>query len=525
MTLTRRSLFGALGTLPLTRLAWGQAEHRLTVLHMNDFHSRHEAVDARAMACGPDREGCFGGSARLAAAITAQRAAAEADGRAVLLLDAGDQFQGSLFYTAHHGMAELAVMHAIGTDAMAVGNHEFDNGPDTLGEFAAAARFPVLSANVDAAAEPALAERLHPYALFDRAGLRVAVVGLTTAETLLSSSPGPRVRITDAGRALAAAAVAARGEGAAFIIALSHLGVLADAGLDMPGVAVILGGHSHTLLSNMEPGALGPHPVITASGALMVQAGAYGRYLGRLDLDLAADGSVLRYGGECHHIGLDLPEDPAVAAIVAEYAAPLQAVRRRPVAVLPAELGIADCRVSQCAFGGLVAGALLAAAHGADVAIMNGGGLRTGLRAGTATLGDVLDALPFGNTLATVTLTGADLRATIEYGLGLAGRGGFPQLAGVRLAWSAARPPGDRITGLEVRGPAVDGRGDGRGDTWAEVDPARRYLVATNNFIRGGGDGYTLLRDRGIDPYDAGPGVAELVAEALAARGASQPTR
>jgi len=270
MTLTRRSLFAALGTLPLTRLAWGQAAHRLTVLHMNDFHSRHEPVDGRALACGlaghkAGQVGCFGGSARLATAIKAQRAAAEADGRAVLLLDAGDQFQGSLFYTAHHGMAELAVMHALGTDAMAVGNHEFDNGPGTLGRFAAAARFPVLSANVDATAEPALAGRLRPYAMFDRAGLRIAVVGLTTTEALLSSSPGPNVRIGDAKAALAATAAAARAAGADMVVALSHLGVAADGGLDIPGVGVILGGHSHTLLSNVEPGALGPHPVVSPS--------------------------------------------------------------------------------------------------------------------------------------------------------------------------------------------------------------------------------------------------------------------
>ena len=508
MTLTRRSLFAALGTLPLTRMAVGQAAHRLTVLHLNDFHSRHEAVDGRAMACDAGREGCFGGSARLATAIKAQRAAAEADGRAVLLLDAGDQFQGSLFFTAHHGMAELAVMHAVGTDAMAVGNHEFDSGPGTLGRFADAARFPVLSANVDATAEPALTGRLRPYALFDRAGLRIAVVGLTTAEALLSSSPGPNVRIGDAREALAANAAAARAAGADVVIALSHLGVAADGGLDVRGVGIILGGHSHTLLSNVEPGALGPYPVVSPSGSLVVQAGAYGRYLGRLDLDFAADGRVVAYGGECRHIGLDLAEDPAVAAIVAQYAAPLQEVRRRQVAVLPEELGIASCRLSQCAFGQFVAGALLAAAHGADVAIMNGGGLRTGLRAGPATLGDVLDALPFGNTLATVTLTGADLRATVEHGLGLVGRGGFPQLAGVRLEWGALRPAGDRITRLEVRGP------DG---AWTEVEPGRRYLVATNSFIRGGGDGYAVLRDRGIDPYDAGPDVAELVAAALAA--------
>src|SRR4051794_27437627 len=124
MTLSRRFLLGALGTLPLTRLARGEPANRLTIIHMNDFHSRHEPVDARAVSCAGPAPGCFGGSARLATAIRAQRAAAERDGRTVVLLDGGDQFQGSLFFTRFQGMAELAVQHAVGTDAMAVGNHE-----------------------------------------------------------------------------------------------------------------------------------------------------------------------------------------------------------------------------------------------------------------------------------------------------------------------------------------------------------------------------------------------------------------
>ena len=499
MVLTRRFMLGALGTLPLTRLAHGQAAHRLTLLHLNDFHSRHEPVDGRAMSCAAGREGCFGGSARLATRIAAERAAAEADGRAVLLLDGGDQFQGSLFYTAHKGMAELAVQHAVGVDAMAVGNHEFDNGPGTLGRYIAAARFPVLSANVDVSAEPELSGRLRPYALLDRGGIRVGVVGLTPTETLTSSSPGPRVRITDPALALARAAADARAEGAKLVVALSHLGVLRDATLD--GAAVIIGGHSHTLLSNTEAGALGAHPSVSRSGVLVVQAGAYGRYLGRLDLDLQADGTVLAHGGDCLHVGLDLPEDPAVAAIVASYAAPLQAVRREQVGVLPEGLGNEGCRFAACPLGSLVASALLQAAQGADVAIMNAGGLRTGLRAGPASLGDVLDALPFGNTLATLGLSGTDLRAVLEHGLSLPGRGGFPQVAGLSWDWDLTRPAGNRITRAEVGG--------------RPLDPNRTYQVATNSFLRGGGDGYAVLRDRAIDPYDAGPGVAELVADRI----------
>ena len=169
MTLSRRALIGAVGTLPLARLARGDPAHRLTLIHMNDFHSRHDPVNARTLSC-TSGEGCFGGSPRLASAIRAQRAAAEADGRTVLLLDGGDQFQGSLFFTKYHGMAELAVQHAVGTDAMAIGNHEFDQGPAVLGAYAKAARFPLVSCNIDASAEPALAGRIKPWTIIERSG-------------------------------------------------------------------------------------------------------------------------------------------------------------------------------------------------------------------------------------------------------------------------------------------------------------------------------------------------------------------
>jgi 5'-nucleotidase/UDP-sugar diphosphatase len=443
--LARRTLVGFLGTLPLVRVAHaepagGQAAHRLTIIHLNDFHSRHDPVNPGTLACTTG-DGCFGGSPHLATAIALQRRAAEADGRAVLLLDGGDQFQGSLFYTALHGDVELAVMHAIGTEAMAVGNHEFDNGPANLARFVKAARFPVLSANIEAAQ---------------------------------------------------------------FVVALSHLGLGADHALAAPGIDVIIGGHSHSLLSNVELGAVGPFPSVEGK-TLIVQAGAYGRYLGRLDLDVAADGTLLAWGGECRHVGLDLTPDPAVAAIVASYAAPLEATRRHVVGHADAALDIGRCRFSECALGDLVADAILAGDHGAEVALMNAGGIRTGLPAGDITLGDVIGMLPFGNTLATCKLKGSDLHAAVLHGLTMIGRGGFLQTAGLQVVWSPLAPS---QTAVLVREP------DGR---FVPIDPDRLYHVATNNFMRGGGDGYTVLRDAAIDPYDTGPGLDDLVADRITA--------
>ena len=504
MLLSRRLLLGAIGTLPLARLARGQVMHRLTILHMNDFHSRHRPVDARALTCSPGPSDCFGSSPRLATAIHEQRDAARNDGRQVLLLDGGDQFQGSLFYTAHHGMTELDVQHAIGTEAMTLGNHEFDNGPATLARYLEKARFPILSANIDAMQEPALAGRILPWVMLDKAGLKIAVIGLTTLETAISSSPGPGVRFTDPAAALARATAEAQAQGANLIVLLSHLGVAMDLQLAAPGVAVIVGGHSHTLLSNTEPGAAGPYPSLSPGRPLplVVQAQAYGRFLGRLDLDLAADGTILAFAGACRHVGEDLVEDPAVAAIVAAYAAPLEALRQRPVATIPKAMEVASCKIAPCQLGSLVASAIRDAAHpppnvAAVIGLMNAGGLRVGLPAGPVTLGQVLDMMPFGNTLATTTVTGAELAETVRHGLTMIGRGGYPQWAGLR-----------------IEGLAIQVEHDG---TWSRIDPAARYLIATNNFVRAGGDGYTILRDQGQDPYDTGPGIADLIAGSLAA--------
>lgn len=511
--LRRRALLRALASLPMVRMAHGATAHRLTILHMNDFHSRHEPVDGRALTCRPgDRADCLGGVARLASALFAERAAAEAAGRTVLLVDSGDQFQGSLFYTAWHGEVELAVMHALGTEAMAVGNHEFDDGPATLARFVRAARFPVLAANIDATAEPSLAGLLQPRLLIDKAGLQIGLVGVTTLQTITSSSPGPNVHFTDPATALATQAASLRASGARLVVALSHLGASLDQSLagHVAGVDVFVGGHSHTLLSNSEAGAAGPaHAVYEGpSGrAVVVQASCYGRYFGRLDLDMAEDGAVLSYGGDTRHVGLELPEHPAIAAIVASYAVRLDGVRRRVIGHAPAAIDVATCRIGECALGSFVAEAMLAATHGADVALMNGGGLRTGLPAGDVTMGDVLGVLPFGNTLATLQLSGADLRAALANGVARAGGGGFPQVAGLRLRWNPMADPASRLRDVLVQQ---------QGGGFRTLEPDRLYTVVTNNFMRTGGDGYTVMRDHGEGAYDTGPGLDQVVADAIA---------
>jgi 5'-nucleotidase len=245
--------------------------------------------------------------------------------------------------------------------------------------------------------------------------------------------------------------------------------------------------------------------------AVVAQAACFGRYVGRLDIDLDDGFTPVAYGGDVRHVGLDLPEEPKVAAVVASYASQLDGIRRRVVGHLPAAEDSAACRLAECPLGNFVADAMLASVNDADIAITNGGGLRTGLPGGEITLGAVMTMLPFGNTVATLKLSGADLLAALANGVGRVGAGAFPQIAGARLAWN---PLTRTVTSLEIRG---------RDGAFVPVDPGRTYLVVTNNFMRAGGDGYTVMRDKAVDPYDAGQSLDTLVAAAFSAGGAVAP--
>ncbi|MGK7867053.1 bifunctional metallophosphatase/5'-nucleotidase [Falsiroseomonas sp. E2-1-a20] len=509
MTLHRRQLLASLPlALPALRPARADAAKHVAILHLNDFHSRHEGAQAGGASCRAGAP-CAGGAARLVASFRAARAAAVAEGRAVLALDAGDQFLGSLFYTMHRGLAEAAVQRQWGVHAMAPGNHDFNGGPETLARYLRALGAPLLAANMDISAEPALAGLVAPSAVFLVGGARIGVIGLTLQGIPQISSPGPNLRFTAPEDAAAREVARIRAGGPATILVLSHHGLEADRALAaaVPGLDVIVGGHSHSLLQ-------GPLVVDGADRPVrIVQAGALGRWRGRLDLDLAPDGRVAAARGEAAEVTAELPEDPATARLVAEFAAPLGEVRGRLVAQSAGGLENTTCRLGECGVGNLLADALLAAVPGADVALTNAGGIRTGLPSGTITLGDVLTTLPFGNTVATVRLRGAHLLAALENGVSSPGSGRFPQVAGLVFTWDAAAPAGQRIAQARIT------TGRRAGPVQAEAD----YLLVTNDFLRRGGDGYAMLRDHALEAYDSGPPMEDAFAAHLAALGQVAP--
>ncbi|MEM7440192.1 MAG: bifunctional metallophosphatase/5'-nucleotidase [Pseudomonadota bacterium] len=485
-----------------------QADLTLTILHTNDVHDRFEPISKYDSGCSDEdnAEGkCFGGIARLITAIDAAKARA---GDNVLLLDAGDWFQGSLFYTQYGGDLAAEFMTQIGYDAMAVGNHEFDDGPEGLAAFLDKVAFPVLSANIDVSGNNLLAGRIQKSVVLEVGGQQIGVVSVLAEDTPETSSPGESVIFSSAVDAAQAEIDRLSADGVNKIILLTHVGLSQDRQLAeaLNGVDLIIGGHSHTLLSNSAERASGPYPTMVG-GVPIVQAYAYSKYLGELKVTFDDAGVVTAMSGDPILLDASVAEDAAAVARMDELAVPLEALRNKVVAESAAAIeGSREvCRAVECPMGSLIADAMLdrVKGQGVEIALQNGGGVRASIDAGPVTMGEVLTVLPFQNTLSTFEVTGAVMVAALENGVSKIeeGAGRFPQVAGISYTVDPSQPAGSRISDVKVAG--------------QPIDPEKVYKVVSNNYVRNGGDGYKMFRDA-QNAYDFGPDLADVTAEYMA---------
>ncbi|MBB3290062.1 MULTISPECIES: 5'-nucleotidase C-terminal domain-containing protein [unclassified Rhizobium] len=502
------------------------ADYQLNILHFNDFHSRVESInkfDATCSAAEEAKNECFGGAARLKTIIDQRRAALA--GQNVLVLDAGDNFQGSLFYTTYKGAAEVEFLNAVKIDAMTVGNHEFDDGEGPLAAFLDKAQFPVVTANLVVDDQSKLGERIKKSIVLDVGGQKIGIVGAVTTETPELASPGPHVKITDDAAAISAEVDALKSQGINKIIALTHVGYPRDVEkiAKIAGVSIVVGGHSHTLLSNTDPKAAGPYPTMVDNPAgykvPVVQAASYGKYLGDLVVTFDDNGIVKDAKGDPILLDASIKPDPAIAARVQEMAKPIEELRKKVIGSSqgPIEGAREVCRVQECSMGNLVADAMLdrTKTQGISIAIQNGGGLRASIGAGDVSMGDVLTVLPFQNTIATFQLTGAEVKAALENGLSQIdeGAGRFPQVAGLKYSFDKTKPAGSRLVSVEVQ----------EGTEFKPIDPEKTYGIVSNNYMRAGGDGYAVFAKDGKNAYDFGPNLESVVADYLGAHNPYKP--
>ena len=477
----------------------------LTVLHTNDVHSMYGGTTEKGTACyAAQCAGGSGGSVRLKQAVDTVRAA-----EPNVVLDAGDEFQGTLFYTQFKGDVAAEVLDALDYTAFTPGNHEFDDGCGEFRRFAERTHVPVLAANLTLPPVPGGKPLTRPWTVVERQGRKIGIVGLVNEETPSLASPCKEAVFGPAETALREAVASLRAQGVNIIIALTHLGLNVDCELAgrVDGVDVFVGGHTHSLLSNTNPKAVGPYPIVKYSPSgepvLVVTAASSCKLLGHIAIGFNDAGIAQRWNGE--PIVLDgrnvtVPPDAKLSARLDSYAAQLRSLIGQPVGKIllagdtsgrqvDLEEDAHLCRVQECPSGDVLMDSLLWGARdtGATVALSVGGTVRSPLHTGVVTMGDLLTTMPFDNTLVVGDLTGKQLLGALEHGASgyENGAGRFLQVAGLTYSVEPAKPVGQRVSAVSVRTKAGG---------WEPLRPEAVYRVATVDYAAEGGDGFAAFK-------------------------------
>ncbi len=494
--------------VPMLAQAWQtDRSYRFSILHTNDHHGHFWS----------NAQGEYGLAAQKSL-MDQQRYDVQARGGGALILSAGDINTGVPESDVLNAEPDIRGMNLVGYDAMALGNHEFDKPLSVLEQQKKWARFPFLAANIY---QKGSDRRLFsPWAIFNRMGLKIAVIGLTTTDTLRITNPEnvAELEIRDPVKeTLKAVAELRATEKPDVIIALTHMGHYDDGqhGSNAPGdvelarslppgtLSVIVGGHSHDAVCmaqanrsvpDYQPGQ--PCQPDRQNGVWIMQAKEWGKYVGRGDFtfrngELTLENyqlipvnlkhKVTNQDGSETWLPYQEPIVPNTAMMKLLTPFQLRAGKQLDVAVGRSDgLFVGErnkVRFEQTNLAQLILRAQMAATK-ADVAVISGGGIRTSLPAGELRLRDLLQVQPFGNQVVSVTLSGEELQAYLARIANIkANSGGFAQLAGISLV-----ADGTSVSDVKINGKPLEKK--------------KTYRLATNSFNASGGDGYPPLTAR-----------------------------
>ena len=458
---------------------------KIVILHTNDVHG---AISSYAK-------------------VAALKAEYEAKGAEVLLMDAGDYIQGEPYVSVSQGETAIRLMNYVGYDVATIGNHEFDYGYENLAKLAAAAEFPIIAANVMYNGKTAF-EANKVFEL--ESGVKVGVFGLSTPETATKAHPGKIKGVTflsgdDMNKAAQAQVDELTAAGCDYIICLGHLGIddsskgyrSVDLLEAVTGIDVFIDGHSHSSLDDVkalvgEDCKVGD-TLLTSTGTKLATVGA---------VVISEDGISIESVDLEKYEGSDDVVEEAAQLVIDEVDAAYGEVFAKSEVELCGEKAPGN-RTEETNNGDLIADAILWQAKKdgslpvADenvIAITNGGGIRAAIAAGDITKKDVNTVLPFGNTVAYVTVKGSVLLEALEASTYCTPEavGAFPQVAGIEFTvdTNKAYDQGEQYPGSTYYAPASINRVTIESINGKAFDPEATYVVVTNDFLAAGGDTY-----------------------------------
>ncbi|CAH2238890.1 jg13698 [Pararge aegeria aegeria] len=479
--------------------------YKLDIIHYNDFHARFEETSVETPTCRVNNNSCLGGFPRLYKKIESLRKKQPYS----ILLNAGDSFQGTYWYRLLKWNVTQEFMNLLEHDAHAIGNHEFDDGPEGLAPYLRALKAPVLAANMDTSNAPVLQGLYKGHIIIERKKRKIGIIGLITQDTKFLSSPG-NVEFTDPLEAVKREAKELNDKGVDIIIVLSHCGLEIDKKIAKDCgeyVDIIVGGHSHSLLWNgpapSGEAVAGPYPVFVESSAnkkhkvVIVQASAFTKYMGNLIVYFDYRGNYVKWEGGPIFLDRNEPEDMEIKERLAPYADLVHNAEKEVIGESKTTLHFEDCVFGECALGDLFVDALTEFAKSLRsefhyISFNQRGNIKSSITSGQITKGVIFELLPFNDRIETFELQGKDVLLALERSVSNAWdmdpfKGPFVlQVSGLQVTYNVSLPEGQRVTSVYL-GNSIDSN--------VPLDPSVSYHMVVPAYLADGGDGFTMLKD------------------------------
>jgi 2',3'-cyclic-nucleotide 2'-phosphodiesterase (5'-nucleotidase family) len=475
----RKSVLLLTFLLILTGLAPAQ-EKELTILYSNDLHSHLEPHIVPWVS----KTRKVGGFANIATLVKKEKAS----NSHTVYFDAGDFFTGPYISSLTKGEAVIDAMNHLGLDAAAAGNHEFDHNWQNAQEQFGKAKFPILNGNLFVKETGKLVWN-NPYIIKKVNGIRLGIIGLhgrfafydTTADEMIQGIEARDEEVylrkyikelenkTDLIVLLIHQGIpGTQSSGGAGDVARNHEKDIQLA-RNVPGIDVMVTGHPHSGT---------PKPLVS-NGTIIVSTDAYTIELGKLELtyDKKTD-KITSYKNHFNYLFDDeVEDDPQMLKIIDKWKTKLSSITEEKVTTTTQALTRSYSEESL--LGNMVADAMLNSYPKYDFAVTNSGGLRQDVDAGPVTVGELISAFPFPNTVVQLNMKGSDVRTMFEHGAGLT-NGILQASKGVEMFYDESRPKGSRVVVCKIRG--------------IPLDDNKTYKVLTSNFLADGGDGFLMFK-------------------------------
>nr|XP_022900876.1 apyrase-like [Onthophagus taurus] len=497
----------------LIHLAFGDVN--FTILHINDLHAHFDELNEGGKV--------FGGVSRISHLVNEFRKDADLKkSPPVFFLIAGDVFFGTVWFSLRRWKIVSDYVNLLEPDAMCLGNHEFDDSLKNLTKFIKSSNYPCLSCNTDFVTEPELNNLVKPSITFKIGSFKIGIIGVLTTDTLQAANCEGTV-INDEIESIKTEAQQLKESGVNVIVVLSHVGYEDDLKIaeEIEDVDIVVGGHTDTFLwTGKQPDLESPvddYPkeVIQKSGktVLVVQAYAYGKYLGVLNLTFSDNGNLLNYSGNPILLSENFPKNLNIEKLVKTHRKEIEKETKTVIGESKTHLSRHSCRYTECYLGNLLTNSFIDYINDEEpnlpywancsIAFANSGSIRKSIDIGNVTVDDVFQAFPYFGPLVTVEITGETLLKVLEVSVSENAdenyfNGRFLQLSGLTVTYDRSKNVGNRILRVQVRCQKCEA---------PQYEPIRlneNYRIITTSFLSTGGDGQQDLNKnkKNLQRYD-----------------------